>query len=231
MRLQASFKSGNIQVEINRKPDRCPVCLHGIEPVDSATPWVRPNERLEVVFRCPKQTCESYFIARYLPDPNVRAQTPNYVFSEAVPLTVKTSEGSETIRKISPDFVAVYREAEEAEFRNLKLVCGPGYRKALEFLIKDYVIKLNPERAEEIKKQYLGTCISTFVKNDMVKQVAARAVWLGNDETHYLRKWEEKDLTDLKNLIKLTGHWIEMEQLTEETLNDMPDGKRANNGG
>ena len=61
--------------------------------------------------------------------------------------------------------------------------------------------------------------------SDKVKQVAARAVWLGNDETHYLRKWEGKDLQDLKKLIALTVHWIEMEELTEAVMKDMPEGK------
>ena len=31
-------------------------------------------------------------------------------------------------------------QAETAEKYGLTLVCGPGYRKALEFLIKDYVL-------------------------------------------------------------------------------------------
>jgi len=131
----------------------------------------------------------------------------------------------EIIQKISADFVSVYREAEEAELRNLKLVCGPGYRKALEFLIKDYVIKLNPGKDDEIKRMNLGKCISDFVKNDKVRGVAARAVWLGNDETHYLRKWEEKDLQDLKNLITLTVLWIRMEELTEAAIKEMPAGR------
>ena len=61
----------------------------------------------------------------------------------------------------------------------------------------------------------LGKCISDYVASDRVKQVAARAVWLGNDETHYLRKWEGKDLEDLEILIELTVHWIQMEELTE----------------
>ena len=154
------------------------------------------------------------------------AQTSKqFTLSGCVPLTVETSKSDDTINKISPDFASVYREAEEAELRNLKLVCGPGYRKALEFLIKDYVIKLNRDRAEEIKKLILGKCISEFVKNEKVKEVAARAVWLGNDETHYLRKWEDKDLQDLKNLISLTVHWIAMEELTEATIKDMPKGR------
>jgi hypothetical protein len=221
MRVQANFKLGKIPVEINKKPDHCPICLRAIDPVDATSPWMRPDERLEIVFRCPKQECECHFVARYRPRPNTKTQTPLFDFSEAVP----ASENSENIQKISPDFIKVYREAEEAELRNLKLVCGPGYRKALEFLIKDYIIRLKPEEAEKIKNLPLSNCISVFVQNDKVKEVAKRAAWLGNDETHYLRKWEDRDVKDLKNLIKLTVYWIEMERLTEETIKGMPQGK------
>ena len=92
-------------------------------------------------------------------------------------------------------------------------------------MIKDYIIRSHKDTAEEIKKLLLGTCISKYVTSDRVKQVSARAVWLGNDETHYLRKWEDKDLKDLKALIDLTVHWIEMEELTETVMKDMPEGK------
>lgn len=30
-----------------------------------------------------------------------------------------------------------------------------------------------------------------------------RAAWLGNDETHYVRKWPEKDVKDLKSLNRI----------------------------
>jgi hypothetical protein len=50
---------------------------------------------------------------------------------------------------------------------------------------------------------------------------------LGNDETHYVRKWADKDLNDLKNLISLTRHWIEMDQLTKDFVKDMPEPSRA----
>lgn len=43
-----------------------------------------------------------------------------------------------------------------------------------------------------------------------IKEMAKRAVWLGNDETHYVRKWEDKDIQDLKNLIDLTVYFISM---------------------
>lgn len=54
-----------------------------------------------------------------------------------------------------------------------------------------------------------------------MKEIAKRAAWLGNDETHYVRKWETKDVKDLKNLIEISIHWIDMELLTEQYQNDM----------
>jgi hypothetical protein len=53
-----------------------------------------------------------------------------------------------------------------------------------------------------------------------------RAAWLGNDETHYVRKWEDKDLNDQKSLIEVTVHWIEMEAITNKILSEMPGGKK-----
>jgi hypothetical protein len=72
----------------------------------------------------------------------------------------------------------------------------------------------------------LGNCIAIYVKNERIAQTSARAAWLGNDETHYVRKWEGKDLEDLKRLIGLTVRWIEMEQMTDAAVKDMPDGKK-----
>lgn len=70
-------------------------------------------------------------------------------------------------------------------------ICGVGYRKALEFLIKDYLIsgESGEERKEAIKNKFLGNCIQYDVVNEQIKIVAQRAVWLGNDETHYTRIW------------------------------------------
>lgn len=71
----------------------------------------------------------------------------------------------------------------------------------------------------------LAKCIDDYVDDAMVKAVAKRAVWLGNDETHYVRKWEEKDVHDLKGLIRLTTLWIEKERETERLLSEMPEGR------
>lgn len=95
-------------------------------------------------------------------------------------------------------------------------ICGTGYRKSLEFLIKDYLISTLPEdQHEAIKNKFLNNCIRDNISNINIKTVASRAVWLGNDETHYTRKWEDKDINDLKSIIELTLHWIESEIRTQ----------------
>ncbi len=210
-------------VNIEGTPDKCPICHHAIAPLDIGQAGVT-NEALERVFRCPRAECSHFFIARY-----PSARLPNgvgyYHFTQSVPFTLKKSDHSPTITDISPDFVAIFDQSEEAEQHGLTMVCGPAYRKSLEFLIKDYVIRSHEDNAEGIKKLFLGKCIAEYVTDGKVKQVAERAVWLGNDETHYVRKWEDKDLKDLKLLIRLTVHWIEMDEMTREILKDMPEGK------
>jgi hypothetical protein len=57
-------------------------------------------------------------------------------------------------------------------------------------------------------------------------RLASQAAWLGNDEIHYVRKWEDKDLEDLKKLIQAVIYWILMEQRTDHAIKTMPEGKK-----
>ena len=221
MPVTIQTQAGNFQADA--LPNRCPVCRNRIQPLDIGQAW-SSADWLEKVLRCPSAECGHVFIARYK---GTRAAGGTWVYSlaELFPITTETTEHSEVIKGISPDFVAIFKEAESADKKGLRLICGPGYRKSLEFLIKDYVIRAHPDKAEDIKKLNLAKCIAEYVSEGRIKEVSARAVWLGNDETHYLRKWEEKDLNDLKMLISLTLHWMEMDELTKKVLADMAVGR------
>jgi len=74
---------------------------------------------------------------------------------------------------------------------------------------------------EGIEKELLSATIKNRVNDPNVKVCAERAAWLGNDATHYVRKWEDKDISDLKTLITLTVNWITNAVLTERYLKDM----------
>ena len=85
--------------------------------------------------------------------------------------------------------------------------------------------KIDESQRDSIKKKLLAQCINDNIENPQIKEVARRATWLGNDETHYLKEWSDKDILDLVQTIDLTISWIEYNVKTENLLNDMPHRK------
>ena len=218
--VQCINYEGNHQTAVlDRLPDECPFCHRAIAPKPVMA--YAGEGRVEVFMFCPRRKCERTFVGYYW----LSRDRAYFYLSEVSRGARKTPSFSETIQEISPDFVKIYGEASVAEQEGLREICGVGYRKALEFLVKDYAVRNNPSVEEEIKGKLLGQCINGYIENENIRSVAKRAAWLGNDETHYVRKWAGKNLTDLKVLIDLTIHWIEMEALTEKTIEEMPEGK------
>jgi hypothetical protein len=207
------------QLTVSEIPNHCPYCHKSINPIKIGDNFTASGT-LEIIFRCPSLQCNKSFIGTYYYE-----YSDFYSFFGCNIGEPQTTKFSEEINTISPNFVKIYNESSFAEQHNLTEICGVGYRKALEFLIKDYLIKNNPMKEENIKKKPLGNCIKDDITDPNVKKVALRAVWLGNDETHYVKLWEEKSLTDLKKLISLTLHWIQSEELTNSFETEMPEKK------
>lgn len=116
---------------------------------------------------------------------------------------------SPTIQNISPNFCEIYEQSVIAEKGKLLNVCGVGYGKSLEFLIKDYAKTENPQKQVAIEKCFLHNVVKEYINDDSIKNCSELAVWLRNDETHYIRKYDNKDVTHLKALIKLIIELIE----------------------
>jgi hypothetical protein len=228
--VATNHEGTQIPLNIDQTPDICPVCKKHCIPINvwSFIDMHLSFRDMQVVFRCPNKDCFSIFIARY----NVNSWPPQnktcYLKSTSVIQYSEKRAFSENIKSISEDFCNIYWESEIAENNNLLLICGVGYRKSLEILIKDYLVKNllkdSPEKQDEVKNSFLGKCIDSYIDDHRIKESARRAVWLGNDETHYSRKWEEKDLSDLKKLLNMTVHWIDLVTDYENYKKDMPDG-------
>lgn len=195
-------------------PDECPICHHHSEIKVIQTRLKPSNIGVQVIFQCAFSNCGSYFLGYYGPRPS-----PELL--EVKPQKPKMDALPDSVRKLSPDFVSIYEEAEEALHLGLSQIAGPGYRKAFEFLVKDYAKSLQPERAEEIEKKFSGNVVTEFVVDPRISAVAERALWLGNDESHYLKKWEKHDINDLITLIRLCINWIEIERLSYSYTSEM----------
>jgi hypothetical protein len=173
--------------------------------------------------RCPDLKCQETFIAYYDKKGGPISNQIYWEYRFVRPVTSLNQNFDEPIPNMSESFCAIYNEAKSAEELGLLQICGVGYRKSIEFLIKDYLISNNKADAKTIKATPLGACIANYVSDANIKAVAARATWLGNDETHYERKWIGKDLGDLKRMIDLVVHWIRVEFLTKSALESMPN--------
>lgn len=126
--------------------------------------------------------------------------------------------GKETVQvpseigKISNRFVEIHRQSLDALQDGYNEVAGIGFGKSLEILIKDYAIYLNSSQRENIEKDTLSNCIKKYLDDESLKNSAELATWLRNDEAHYKRKWENKDVNDLVNLITLIVVLIQSSQ-------------------
>lgn len=168
---------------------------------------------------CP--SCGECFISRHIFDIEYG---DGYLFDSASPKTAHPKDWGKIIDDISPSFVEIYNQATTAEAMELDQIAGVGYRKALEFLIKDYLISQtnDPCKISTIKNKFLGKCIIEDIDNQQLKIVASRAAWLGNDQTHYEQRFDDRDISDLKRMIRLTVHWISLIKETEEAEKIQP---------
>jgi hypothetical protein len=199
------------QINFN-EPDKCPICQKSITP--RAWHAFQGIKDTQVVLRCPDKNCRSIFVAYY---------DLSMTYIESKPYSVTERNFSKIIEDISEKFSKIYNQAQSAEILGLDEIAGPGYGKALEFLVKDYVIKQKPDEREVIEKEFLGDVIKTRLTNINVLAAAKRAAWLRNDESHYVRRWTSADISDLKNMIELVISWIELEMRTAQAMASMPE--------
>lgn len=218
-------------VELDTFPKTCPYCDLWIDAAhrtasffDRSIP-LEPSLQtyLEVVFQCPSQDCSRLFIALY-EIPPLQSRGP-FVLAKTVPATSHTRVFDAFVKDVSPAFCDIWNQAYQAEQAGLAQICGMGYRKAVEFLVKDYLVRQKPHEESNIQNALLGACISKHIDDPRIRACAKRAAWLGNDETHSLRKWEGKDVKDLKTLIDLTVHWMLMHHLTAQYEGEMGESK------
>ncbi len=139
------------------------------------------------------------------------------------------------IEKISPRFYDIADQAFAAEQYRLDLVAGMGYRKALEFLVKDYMATElresiaaagNGDTAAlegDLEALLLRPLVQLIksIPHELISQVAQRCAWLGNDETHYTRLWDEHDIEDLKKLLGIVVTFISHEAQARTFLAQM----------
>lgn len=189
----------------------CPMCHTALKPIELAA--FCTDQKLIVVHYC--FACEEYYVGIYT--------FGSLVFEKPAffPKSADRIHFDATLEELSPTFVEIYSQAICAEDQGLDQICGIGFRKSIEFLIKDYACHNQPENADTIKKESLANSIKR-ISDNRIQTLASRATWIGNDETHYVRKQKSLDIADMKRFINAMIHFIESELAFEEALSIQP---------
>lgn len=203
-----------MQIEI---PDNCPYCFKSISARVVGNSGYDSKQKLNIsaLFQCP--SCKKFFAKEYQVtsgfSSNINGHETNLIPYKMVKNI--TYDLPEEVESVSKSFKEIYYQALVAESENLEQICGIGYRKSIEFLIKDFLINFMSKDKEQIAKLPLGQSIKK-IENDRIQSLATASTWLGNDETHYQRKYEDKDLTDMKRFIKALTFYISSEVVASE---------------
>lgn len=194
----------------------CPICRHALLPTVLSAYYSlhysarNVPDRLFIVCYC--QKCGGVFVCEYRTNDQLAdfADTEFRQLVSVAPLKPPAKHMFGEINAISPDFVETYYQAEIAEKSQLLKICGVGYRKALEYLVKDYLCYIFPSEADEIQSEFLGKAIRR-IDNEKIRLLAERSAWIGNDETHYIRKHEDVGIDEMKRFIRAMLTYIESE--------------------
>ena len=244
IRLPIGGPSGQRQVTIDAWPDKCPQChAFGEQRLAFTQPIFAKGDEIEasmwLLMQCQRLQCRRPFFAVYKPPDPLARDAPDYRLAFVTPGGPLPQQRDENIVALSDQFYQILDQAIAAEFFNLDLVAGMGYRKALEFLAKDYAVaelrsrlKDATKAADAVKVAELTSEIEarldlplakviSLIPHDLTKQAAARAAWLGNDETHYTRIWTHHDIDHLKKLLGIVMQFISNEASAKQLVAEM----------
>ena len=180
--ILCKYPDGNeAYVSVENYPDTCPFCGKGVEFKNCHTFIDSHRGNLQIVFQCPRNDCRKFVMGLYQFSHAERVGYPDsyeediYALHELLPpKPISKRDFAPELREISPTFVEIYNQAYATEQLGLEQICGVGYRKALEFLVKDFACLENPGATEHIKNMFLGNCIRDYISDARIQGCAKR---------------------------------------------------------
>lgn len=189
-------------------PDICPHCHVANQP-ESLFYYHDTNlSKLISVWRCNFNKCKKIFVISHKNDHGT------YIFERALNglpkgpvwpepiLNLKDGQTIGSAEEKESKFIKTYLQSLESEANGHDEISGMGYRKAIEYLVKDWAIQTHPTAKEKILGQWLSAVIQEYFSGDL-KDILERATWLGNDQIHYNKLFEDYNISHLKELISL----------------------------
>lgn len=193
-------------------PIICPNCSSSLQPIIKDNKALSFGKNLLLVISYIGNCCNTPFYATY-----------NYHDGQTTLLDVyphlKTLTLPDNIKNLSPRFANLYEQSYTAEQNGHIELAGSGYRNSIEVLIKDFAIKKINAPESEVCKMSLYDAIGTYLKEVNIETSAADVIRvLGNDYTHYQRKYDDIDFIVVKKYLEIFIQQIDTKLLLMEPI-------------
>ena len=203
----ADGNNSKVMIELEF-PNICPICNHMTQPSFLLAKLNDDDGNFVTgAFQC---ACGGVFLGFY------EFSDDHYRYVNTIPANAKKTIFSDDICSLSHDFMEIYQQSEQAEKLGLNRICGVGYRKAVEFLIKDYCIFVDEKSKDAILEEKFIDSIKRL-NNPQMKNLANKCRMLGNDETHTFIRYEE-GIKELKLFIASLVNFIQIQFDAEKIL-------------
>lgn len=193
-------------------PVECPYCGSYVTPMIKGFATI--NQPIIYLYHFYNDCCDKPTYALY--SVNLTGRTGEFL--SLYPAFEKKAPLPESLYKISPRFVELYNNCYSAEQKGYFELAGSGYRNALEILIKDFAINELHESESEVCKKKLAQAIESYTPNVRLAQSADVVRILGNDYTHYQRRYEDIDFQLLKRYLQIFIDNIDCEYLIRNPI-------------
>lgn len=209
-----NFTTGNTCHFKGLMPVICPFCGTTIEPTIIDTVSISCQSGKYYFTALTANCCNKTFLCIHDvtgTDGKFLTMYPSFV-PDALP---------DSVHKISPRFVELYKQSNYAENQGFCELAGSGYRNALEVLIKDYAINILEEDESVVCGKKLYKVIEDYLPNVDLKTAGDVIRILGNDFTHYQRHYDIS-LSVFKKYLDIFIKHIDLYYLLKKPVVDVP---------
>lgn len=192
------------------KPTTCPHCGIGTDAriIDHKN-FALENNTYLITASCVCTSCQKIFFFVCYKNKEMSDNAPlvfvypnnQYVYKNPI------------IENFSPRFIDMYNQSLHSEINGDTELAAIGYRSALEILVKDYAINELGKPKEEVSGKKLFGAISEYLHQDDLVKTSDVIRILGNDFTHYERKYPQHDFNVLKGYLDIFIKQIEIQYM------------------
>ncbi|WP_436939451.1 hypothetical protein [Staphylococcus xylosus] len=182
-------------------PEQCPYCDQIQSPKYISSSGIEENSnRFSIILECNK--CSQYFLQSYglsnsssftmgRTTYNGNRLNPSYQYDNETLSTEITS--------CSENFANIHKQLQMAEKHNLSELLKLGYRKAIEQLVWDYLIKYEDKTENNLQRKSFPDRIK-LLKLPESEWLSDLIAWIGNDGAHPYVRHEKLTAEDMKIL-------------------------------